>query len=149
MDDKSIPKGYHSVTPYLFVRGVADLIDFLILAFDAEEKERMSLPDGVVAHAEVKIGDSIVMLGEASGKHKPLPAMLYLYVNDVDTTFKRALEAGATSIREPRNEFYGDRSGGVQDAFGNQWWIATHVEDLSPEELKKREEEYLKSMSKN
>jgi PhnB protein len=144
MSANSIPKGYHSVTPYLYVLGVSKLIEFLKNAFDATEIERMSQPDGVVVHAVVKIGDSIIMMGEASGKNKPMPAMLYLYVNDVDTFFKRALDAGATSVREPRNEFYGDRTGGIKDPSGNQWWIATHVEDLSAEELKKREKEFLK-----
>lgn len=94
--------------------------------------------DGTIQHAEVKIGDSIVMLAEACDPWKPRPSMLYLYVNDVDATYQRAIEAGATSLREPATHFYGDRSGGVEDPTGNHWWIATHVEDVSPEELQRR-----------
>ncbi len=95
-------------------------------------------PDGTIQHAEVKIGDSIVMLADAAGEWKPRPSMLYLYVNDVDETYRLALAAGATSLREPTTHFYGDRSGGVEDPVGNHWWIATHVEDVSPEEIQRR-----------
>jgi len=138
MPVKPIPDGYHSVTPYLVVKGVAALIDFLKQAFDAHEIERMAHPDGTVQHAEVRIGDSVVMMGEATAPSNPMPAMLYLYVNDTDATYQRALQAGATSVREPADQFYGDRSAGVQDRSGNFWYIATHVEDVSPEELARR-----------
>jgi len=134
----SVPDGYHTVTPYLVVKGVAGLVEFLKEAFDAEETERMTAPDGSVVHAEVRIGDSMVMMGEAGGSGAPMPAMLYLYVPDADASYERALRAGASSVRELRNEFYGDRTGGVSDPFGNQWWLATHVEDVSPEELARR-----------
>ncbi len=144
MNGNSNRKGYHTVTPYLHVIGAASLLDFMKNTFDAEETVRMSLADGVVMHAEMKIGDSIIMVSEATGKSKPMPSMLYLYVGDVDSTYKRALECGASSIREPKNEFYGDRSCGVKDHTGNTWWIATHIEDLTPEELHKREEEFMK-----
>ena len=146
---KPIPDGYHSVTPYLVVQGVAKLIDFLKQAFDAKEIERMAGPDGTVMHAEVRIGDSVVMMGEARGESKPMPAALYLYVNDTDVTYRRALQAGATSLKEPADQFYGDRSGGVKDPAGNQWWIATRKEDVSPEELARRAETYMKQQRKS
>jgi PhnB protein len=133
-----IPEGYHSVTPYLVVQGVDKLIDFLEQAFGAEERYRHRGPDGKTAHAEVQIGDSIVMMGEASALWKAMPATLYLYVNHVDATYKQAVQAGAKSLREPTDMFYGDRSGGVIDPFGNQWWMATHQEDVPPEELARR-----------
>jgi PhnB protein len=135
---KPIPDGYHSVTPYLIVQGAGKLIDFLKQAFEAQENERLTRPDGTIGHAEVRIGDSIVMMSEASGEWKPTPGAMYLYVNDADATYKRALQAGATSTTEPTDQFYGDRSAGVKDPVGNQWWIATHKEDLSREELAKR-----------
>lgn len=135
---KPIPDGFHSVTPYLLVPDAAREIDFLKQAFGATEMERHTRPDGTVQHAQLKIGDSIVMMGQAAGEWKPKPCVLYLYVNDVDDVYRRALDAGATSLREPTDAFYGDRSGGVQDAAENQWWIATHIEDVSPEEMKRR-----------
>jgi PhnB protein len=141
---KPIPEGFHTVTPYLMVQGASKLIDFLKQAFGAKEILRMARPDGAIMHAEVKIGDSIVMMSEASGEHGPMPTMIYLYVEDVDTIYNRALQAGATSLREPTDEFYGDRSGGVKDPSGNQWWIGTHIEDVSPQELKKRAEAFFK-----
>jgi PhnB protein len=146
---KPIPDGYHAVTPYLVVEGTNKLIDFLKQAFDAQETFRMPKPDGTIMHAEVKIGDSIVMMGEASGQWKATPSKIYLYVNDVDATYKRALQAGATSITEPADQFYGDRHGGVQDPAGNTWWIATHKEDVPPEELKKRAEDFMKQQAQH
>jgi PhnB protein len=137
---KPIPDGYHTVTPYLTVQGVPKLIDFLKQAFEAREIECMAQPDGTVRHAEVRIGDSVVMMGEARGEQAPMPSAMYLYVNDTDAVYKRALRAGATSLREPADQFYGDRSAGVKDPSGNYWWIATHQEDVPPEELKKRAE---------
>jgi uncharacterized glyoxalase superfamily protein PhnB len=132
------PEGYHTVTPYLVVHGVAKLIDFLKQAFGAEERGRFAQPDGRIMHAEVKIGDSIVMMGEPTGSIKPMPAMLHLYVQDCDAIYRRALAAGAKSVKEPADEFYGDRSAGVEDASGNQWWMATHKEEVSPEEMERR-----------
>jgi PhnB protein len=137
---KPIPDGYHSVTPYLVVQGANKLIDFLKQAFGAEEIERIASPEGDIMHAEVKIGDPFMMMGDAMGGFNPMPAMIYLYVNDADATYQRALRAGATSIREPENQFYGNREAGVKDAAGNIWWIATHIEDVSPEELQQRVE---------
>lgn len=144
---KAIPEGYHTVTPYLVVPGVAGLIEFLQQAFEAEERHRMARPDGTIMHAEVRIGDSIVMMGEATGEFQPKPAMIHLYVTDVDATYRRALAAGATSVREPTDQFYGDRTGGVKDASGNQWWIATHVEDVPADEMKRRSEAAVQSPS--
>jgi PhnB protein len=141
---KPIPDGYHTVTPYLVVPRVAELIDFLKQAFGAEEMFRMPRPDGAIAHAEVRIGDSMVMMGEPMGQFQPMLAMIHLYVDDADTMYKRALEAGATSVREPTDQFYGDRTAGVKDPAGNQWWIATHKEDVAPDELARRAEAAMK-----
>jgi PhnB protein len=138
MSVKPIPDGYSAVTPYLTVSGVARLIDFVKEVFDAEEVLRMPGPDGNVAHAEVRIGGSMVMMGEPMDDSARMPAMLHVYVKDVDAVYARALQAGATSVREPEDQFYGDRSGGVKDAFGNLWYMATHVEDVSDEELQRR-----------
>jgi len=149
MTVKPIPDGYHSVIPYLVVQGAAALIDFLRQAFDATEKERHTWPDGSIMHAEVKIGDSTIMLGEARGEWKPMPASIYLYVHDADATFKKAIKAGATSVMEPADQFYGDRHGGVKDQCGNLWWVSTHIEDVPPEELQKRMEEYIKKQAKS
>ena len=135
---KPIPDGFHTVTPYLLIEGVAKLIEFLKSAFDAEETEKLSMPDGTIGHAQVRIGDSIVMMGEARGDWKPMPGSIYRYVPDTDATYRQALEAGATSIMEPADQFYGDRNAGVKDPIGNVWWIATHKEDVSPEELERR-----------
>jgi PhnB protein len=138
MTVKPIPEGYHTVTPYLVVSGAAQLIDFMKQVFAAEELSRMARPDGTIMHAEVQIGDSRVMLGQAGGGTEPMPGMLHLYVEDTDVVYQRALQAGATSLREPEDQFYGDRIGGVADSFGNQWWLATHIEDVSPEEMARR-----------
>jgi PhnB protein len=137
---KPVPERYHSVTPYLVVQGVPKLLDFMKQTFNSTELERVPRPDGTISHAEVRIGDSVVMMGEASAQSKPMPTMLYVYVEDVDAVYKRALKAGAKSVRELKDEFYGDRAGGVEDPMGNQWWIATHKEDVSPEELRRRME---------
>jgi PhnB protein len=135
---KAKPDGYHAITPYLVVDGAARLIDFLKEAFDAEEVERLAAPGDRIGHAEIRIGDSLVMLGDAHGEHKPLQTMLYVYVDNADAVYQRALAAGATSVQAPVDQFYGDRSGGVKDAFGNLWWIATHIEDVPPAELQRR-----------
>jgi PhnB protein len=136
-----IPEGYHTVTPYLVVEGAATVLDFVKEAFGAEEKFRMDMPGGKIGHAEAKIGDSIVMMGDAGEENPAMPAMIHLYVDDCDATYERALAAGGTTVREPENQFYGDRSAGVRDSTGNLWWIATHVEDVPEEELAKRMEE--------
>ena len=137
---KPVPERYHSVTPYLVVQGVPILLEFLKQTFNSTELERVPRPDGTISHAEVRIGDSVVMMGEANAQSKPMPTMLYVYVEDVDAVYNRALQAGAKSVRELKDEFYGDRAGGVADPVGNQWWIATHKEDVSQEELRRRME---------
>lgn len=139
-----IPEGYHTVTPVLTVQGAAKLIDFLKQAFDAKETFRLDGPNGTVMHAEVKIGDSMVMVGEATDQWKPVQATVALYLQDADRWYQRALRAGATSVREPSDQVYGDRSAGVKDFAGNHWWLHTHIEDVSPEEIKKRAETWMK-----
>jgi PhnB protein len=136
-----IPEGYRTVTPYLVVEGATSVLEFVKQAFGAEEKVRMDAPDGKISHAEVQIGDSIVMLGDAGDQNPAMPAMIHLYVDDCDATYERALAAGGTSEREPTDQFYGDRSAGVRDSSGNLWWIATHVEDVPEDEMAKRMEE--------
>ncbi len=143
---KPIPDGYHSVTPYIVVDGGARAIEFYKQAFGATEVFRMDGPDGKVGHAEIKIGDSHVMLAD---EHPEInargpqafggsPVSLMLYVEDVDATVNRAVEAGAELTRPVADQFYGDRTGGIKDPFGHAWYIATHVEDVPPEELQKR-----------
>ena len=133
-----IPPGFHTVTPYLLVSGVPKLIGFLKNAFGAEVTEYMEMPDGTVMHAQVKIGDSFIMMGDPRGTGEPTRASLYLYVPNTDAVYQQALEAGATSVMAPADQFYGDRNAGVQDPVGNTWWIATHIEDVPPDELRKR-----------
>ena len=136
---KPIPEGRNSVSPYLIVNQAAKVIELLTQAFDATELFRMPKPDGTIGHAEVKIGDSVVMIADASPPEiPPMPATVHVYVNDVDAVYRRAVRAGAESVREPADQFYGDRNAGVKDAGGNQWWISTHKEDLSPEEIERR-----------
>jgi len=144
MPVKPIPEGYHTITPYLSIKGASEFIDMIGKAFGGKEVYRMSYEDGRVMHAEVKIGDSHIMLTESTEKNPPSVILFNLYVENVDDVFKKAVSAGCTSLQEPANQFYGDRSGGVKDKFGISWWISTHVEDVSPEEMKKREEEMKK-----
>jgi PhnB protein len=146
---KGTPDGYHSITPYLVVDGAARLIEFLTQAFGAEEILRMPGPGGLVGHAEVRIGDSVVMLGDARGEHRPTQAMLYLYVEDVDATYQIALSAGAEEMQPPTDQFYGDRSGGLRDPCGNVWYIATHIEDVAPEELKRHAQQAMQGAGGN
>jgi PhnB protein len=145
---KPIPDGYHTLTPVLTVQGAAKLIEFLKQAFDAKESYRLAGPGGTIMHAELKIGNSMVMLGEATDAHKPMPAKIALYVEDTNAWYKRALTAWAKSLQEPVDQFYGDRGAGVTDPAGNQWWIHTRIEDVSPEEIKKRAEVYMKQQQK-
>jgi uncharacterized glyoxalase superfamily protein PhnB len=137
---KPIPDGFHTVTPHLVVQGAFKQVEFIKKAFDAEVIHLGKRPDGGLMHAQLRIGDSIVMVGEVGPGFKPMPCMIYLYVPDTDAVYKRALEAGATSLMEPADQFYGDRNAGVVDPCGNHWWIATHKEDVSPEEMQKRTE---------
>ena len=143
---KSIPDGYHNVTPYLIVNDAAAAIEFYKKAFGATELMRMPKPNGKIGHAEIRIGDSPIMLADEApemGARSPRtfggsPVSIFLYVDDVDTTFARAVDGGAKVQRPLADQFYGDRTGGVEDPFGHVWYIATHVEDVSPEEMKKR-----------
>jgi len=143
---KPIPDGYHAVTPHLAVRDAAKALEFYAKAFGAEELFRMPGPGGVVMHAEVRIGDSIVMLGEESaemGSSSPQtiggsPVSLLLYVKDVDASFARATTAGCKAEMPPTDMFWGDRYGKLVDPYGHRWGMATHKEDVSPEEMAKR-----------
>jgi uncharacterized glyoxalase superfamily protein PhnB len=144
MSVRPIPEGFHTVTPYLVVQGAAKVIDFLKQAFGAQEIYRSAKPDGTIMHTQVRVGDSFIMLGDAGGPWKPMPAAFYLYVPDTDAAYRSALAAGGTSLMEPADQFYGDRNAGVQDATGNMWWIATHIEDVAPEEIHRRSEAAMK-----
>lgn len=123
------PEGFRTITPYLHPKGAAGLVDFLKQAFGAEELYRTNAPDGTIAHATIKIGDSRIEMGEARGQWQPMPTTIYMYVNDADAVYTRALAAGATSISEPADQPYGDRNAGVQDPRGNTWYIATYKKD--------------------
>jgi PhnB protein len=139
---KPIPDGYHTVTPYITVDNAGQVIDFLKNAFDAQETFAMRDDKGNVQHAEVKVGSSMIMLGSAHDQWKARPANFYVYVEDVDAVYKRAVAAGGKSISEPETQFYGDRHGGVTDTQGNSWWIATHVEDVPPEDMERLAKEH-------
>ena len=146
MAPRPIPEGYHSVTPYLIVTGAASAIEFYKHAFGAKEVMRVPHPDGRVGHAELQIGDSRIMLADEFpeiGARSPMslggtPVGIQLYVDDVDDVAARALAAGAKMLRPVKDQFYGDRSGTLNDPFGHQWTISTHKEDVSPEEMKRR-----------
>lgn len=132
------PEGFHSVTPYLTVKGAAKLLDFLKQAFGAEELGRHPRPDGGIAHACVRIGDSMVELSDATEQWPPMPCALHVYVPDVDAVYQRAVKSGGVSLQAPTDQFYGERSGAVRDMCGNNWYIATQIEILSKEEIEKR-----------
>jgi PhnB protein len=143
---KPIPEGYHNVTPYLFVRSAASAIDFYKNVFAATEIVRMAGANGKIMHAEVKIGDSIVMLADENpqtGVMSPqtiggFSVGLHVYVENVDAVIQKAVDSGAKLLRPIKNQFYGDRSGSLLDPFGHMWSVATHVEDVSPEEMRRR-----------
>lgn len=149
---KTIPEGYHSITPYLICKGAGEAIDFYKKAFGATEDMRMPKPDGAIAHAELSIGNSKVMLADEypeMGYRSPQTlggagVSIMLYIDKVDEVFKRAIAAGAKELQAVTNQFYGDRSGTLQDPFGHVWTVATHVEDVPPEEMGRRAEEYMK-----
>ena len=152
---KPIPEGYHSVTPYLTVDNGAEALRFYQRAFNAKEVERMEGPQGKIAHAELKIGDSRVMIAdEMPGMGNRSPKALggsssgiFLYVEDVDAAFKRAVAAGAKADQQPTDMFWGDRYGKLTDPFGHSWSLATHKEDVAPEEMKRRTQEAAAKMS--
>jgi PhnB protein len=155
MTVKAIPDGYHSVTPYLMVEGAAKAIAFYKENFGATEMLRMPDSKGRIAHAEIRIGDSVVMLADAQpgatckspGSLGGSSVGLMIYLENVDTVFARAIKAGARSVRPVANQFYGDRSGTLEDPFGHVWTVATHVEDLAPEELERRARDAMSSGS--
>lgn len=143
---RAIPEGHHTVTPYLIVSDAAGALAFYKKAFGAEELMRVAAPRGKIGHAELRIGDSVIMLADeypdmnARGPHAfgGSPVSIHLYVEDVDTVARQAIAAGATVVRPVQDQFYGDRSGSFTDPFGHSWHVATHKEDLTPEELDKR-----------
>jgi PhnB protein len=137
-----IPEGYHSVTPYLIVNGADRLVRFVEQAFSGRERSRMGSDDGGVVHAELQIGDSVVMLSDANETWPAAPGVLHLYVEDCDAVFQQAIDAGGTVVQDLATQFYGDRSGGVRDPLGNVWWITTHVEDVAPDEMERRAREW-------
>jgi PhnB protein len=150
-----IPEGYSTLTPYLAVEDASAAIDFYGRAFGAKERVRMPGPGGAIMHAELEIGDSLLMLSDPFPQASTTPAKelggtsvsLMLYVEDTDATYQQAIEAGATSLMEPDDMFWGDRFSSVQDPFGHSWTIATHVEDVSPEEMQKRSEAWMSQMA--
>ena len=143
---KPVPEGYHSVTPYLIIDGAAKALDFYTRVFGATERMRMPGAGGKVGHAEIGLGDSVIMLADEHpemGARGPgalggSPVSLVLYVDDVDATVKAAVAAGAKLLRPVENQFYGDRSGTIEDPFGHRWHVSTHVEDVPPDELQRR-----------
>ena len=140
MKVKPIPDGYHTITPYMAVKDPRGLIDFLKKAFDSKV-EIHTMPDGTILNAQAEVGDSMVLIGQVPKDRADsdlMPAMLYLYVDDADTWYRKAMAAGGQSIREPADQLYGDRVGAVRDLANNQWWFATHIEEMSSEELIRR-----------
>jgi len=149
---KPIPEGYHSVTPYLTIKGAAQALDFYKKVFNAKELRRMDMPGGKIGHAELEIGDSMIMLADESpemGNKSPqsvggTPVTVHLYIEDVDEVVNRAVAAGATLKKPVQNQFYGDRSGTLVDPFGHMWHVSTHIEDMSAEEMQRRSEALMK-----
>ncbi len=155
MGAKPVPEGYHTVTPYLAVDDAAEAIEYYGKAFGATERVRMDTPDGKIGHAELEIGDSLVMLSDPSPQATTrtpkeiggTTASVFLYVDDVDTVVKKAVDAGATVTMEVADQFWGDRFGTITDPFGHVWSIATHVEDVPPEEMAERAKAAMAAMS--
>ena len=151
---QAIPKGYHTVTPNLFVAGAGKAIDFYKKALGAEELMRFAGPDGKIMHAEIKIGDSIIMLPDEmldQGVKGPKslggsPVSLFIYGDDVDAAWKRAIDAGGKPLIPLADQFWGDRGGCIEDPFGHSWWLAQHTQDLTPDEIRKAAEEYQSHM---
>ena len=150
-----VPEGYHTLIPYIAVDDATAAIEFYQRAFGAKERLRMAGPAGMIAHAELEIGDSIVMLSDPFPQSSSRPpkelggtsAGIFVYVDNVDELYKQAIDAGATSTMEPENMFWGDRFGSVMDPFGHSWQIATHVEDVAPDEMEKRSAEWMAQMA--
>ena len=143
---KPIPDGYHSVTPYLSIQGAAEAIEFYQRAFNATECFRLTAPSGTIGHAEIRIGDAVIMLADPceTGAFRSPQSLggssvgLHVYVEDVDTLFDQAVNAGAKVVTPVQDQFYGDRTGTLEDPFGHVWFLATHKEDLAPEEINRR-----------
>ena len=154
-DVKPIPDDYPRVTPYLHVEGAAEAIDFYTKVLGAEERMRMPGPDGKLGHAELELGNSVIMLADEHPEFGALgpktvggtPVTIHTYVEDVDAVHRRAIEAGASELRAPEDQFYGDRSSQFEDPFGHHWNIATHVEDVPPKEMEQRMAEAMSSES--
>ncbi|MHB8378061.1 MAG: VOC family protein [Dehalococcoidia bacterium] len=148
---KPIPDGYHSVTPYLYIKGAAQAIVFYTNAFGATERVRMPGPGGTVGHAEIEVGDSVIMLADAPPRaadaRNGVTSSILLYVEDVDAVFQRALDAGATVVQPIEDKWYGDRMGMVRDPFGHEWSLGTHIEDVSPEEGQRRSQAAMAQMA--
>lgn len=139
---KPIPEGYQTVIPYLIIKNPATTIEFAENVLNAVILDKTETTDGEIVHAELRIGDSVVMMGQ-SGEHYPAqPCMLHIYLTDIDEAFKRTVKAGANVVRKPENQFYGDRSALVVDANEISWNLSTHIEDVTPEEMQRRAEEY-------
>jgi len=152
---KAIPEGFHSITPAIVCKGAARAIEYYKEVFHAKEKSRMPGPGGVILHAELTIGDSILMLSDefpgmtsAPPADAPNSINLFLYTDDVDTVFNRAVKAGAKIEMPLENQFWGDRYGKIRDPFGHRWGLAQHIEDVAPEEMKKRSEAFSSKMTK-
>ena len=140
---KTPPPGYSTISPYLVAENASELLQFIKTVFDGKERMIMPGPDGIIMHGEVAIGESVIMLADPCAEVSPKTAMLHVYVSDVDATYENALNAGAVSEREPKDQFYGDRSAGVVDPFGNTWYMATPVEEVPPEEMERRQKEFM------
>jgi PhnB protein len=146
MSVKAIPAGHRTVTPYLIIKNAAKALEFYKKAFGTTETYKLMMPDGRLGHAEIRLGDSMIMLadefpefgGKAPATLGGSPVCIHLYVEDVDTVFKKAMAAGAKERKPVMDQFYGDRSGQLEDPFGHLWWVATHKEDIAPEEMQKR-----------
>ena len=137
MSVKSTPQGFHTINPHLYVKEAPVFIEFMKNTFGAKELVRKESPDGMVLRAEIKVGDSKILLAEPWGQFEPTRGCFSIYVKDTDAVYKKGIEAGSISLKEPSDEFYGDRQAGFKDRFGNIWWISTYVEDIHREQLKK------------
>ena len=135
---RSIPEGFHSVTPFLIVDNAPKFLEFIKNAFGAEITYDLRDDNGQVIHSTAKIGNSLIMIADTMGDMKQQTSMLYIYLDDVDAAYKKAIQAKAKSMDEPKDQFYGDRAGAVGDEWGNVWWLGTHIEDVDEADLKER-----------
>ena len=138
MSTSGIPQGQNAISPYLAVGDARAMLEFVQSAFGAQPKEVLKTPEGTIMHCEAAIGDSIIMIGQAPSGANTMTNMIHMYTENCDTLYRQALDAGATVVREPEDQFYGDRNCAVADQFGNQWWIATRIENLTSEEIHNR-----------